>query len=188
MNREKSKNYFENKITAQPFENATNKQQQQQQAVPVPDITQSPSGGIADPIYQTKEKPFKIIAGVTLIPITIVIVISMIIVIYKGIETPTYLPLIINFVFIILITGLLYFWYFRGTMPYTMIWYIIIYAILTVIQCIFYDIFILVELTPSTPPIVTPHTIPSIPINGTNTTKHHLFTNPTKLAQLDLSN
>ena len=55
MNRENSKNYFENKITSQPFENAANNNQQQ--AVPVPDITQSP-GGIADPIYQTKERPF----------------------------------------------------------------------------------------------------------------------------------
>ena len=54
MNREKSKNYFENKITTQPFENAANNNQQ---AVSVPDITQSP-GGVADPIYQTKEKPF----------------------------------------------------------------------------------------------------------------------------------
>lgn len=66
MNREKSKNYFENKITAQPFENATNNQQQ---AVPVPDITQSPSGGIADPIYQTKEKPFVSLYDRTNIPI-----------------------------------------------------------------------------------------------------------------------
>ncbi|KAI6656549.1 hypothetical protein LOD99_1344 [Oopsacas minuta] len=73
-------------------------------------------------------------------------------------------------------------------MSYTMIWYIVIYAILTVSQCIFIDIFALVTISPSSSGPATPHTIPAIPINTSNTTKHLLFTNPTTtISQLDLS-
>ncbi|KAI6656547.1 hypothetical protein LOD99_1342 [Oopsacas minuta] len=93
MNREQSKSYFENKITAQPFEQANT-----QPTVTVPDITQ-PSSATADlTIYQTNERPFKIFAGITTIPLIVIFLASFAIVIYKGIETPTYLPLLINLI------------------------------------------------------------------------------------------
>ena len=64
MHREQSKNYFENKITTQPFNPAT--PAAPQLAVPVPDTPQS-SADLSDlAIMTTYERPFVRLAIVTL--------------------------------------------------------------------------------------------------------------------------
>ena len=56
MNTEQSKNYFENKITEQPFNSAT--PAAPQLAVPVPDTTQSPAALSDLAMITTYERPF----------------------------------------------------------------------------------------------------------------------------------